>query len=50
MKAQLLTEETGPGGLALTEIPDLTPGPGQLLVDIKSCGVCFPDLLISAGK
>ena len=28
MKAQLLTEETGPGGLALTEIPDLTPGPG----------------------
>lgn len=50
MKAQLLTEETGAAGLALTEVPDLTPGPGQLLVDIKSCGVCFPDLLITQGK
>ena len=50
MKAQLLTEESGPAGLALTEIADPIPGPGQLLVDIKSCGVCFPDLLIAQGK
>ncbi|GAB17762.1 putative oxidoreductase [Gordonia effusa NBRC 100432] len=50
MKAQLLTEESGPAGLSLTDVDDPTPGPGQVLVDIKSCGICFPDLLMSQGK
>ncbi|MGJ0117796.1 NADPH:quinone oxidoreductase family protein [Williamsia sp. MIQD14] len=50
MKAQVLTSETGPGGLALTDVDDPTPAEGQVLVDIKSCGVCFPDLLMSQGK
>ena len=50
MKAQMLTEETGPDGLALTDVDDPTPADGQLVIDIKSCGVCFPDLLMSQGK
>lgn len=50
MKAQVLTAETGPDGLELTEVADPTPADGQVLVDIKSCGVCFPDLLMSQGK
>ena len=50
MKAQILTEETGPSGLTLTDVDDPTPADGQLVVDIKSCGVCFPDLLMSQGK
>ncbi|OBC16956.1 alcohol dehydrogenase [Gordonia sp. 852002-50816_SCH5313054-c] len=50
MKAQVLTAESGPDGLQLTEVDDPTPGEGQVLVDIKSCGVCFPDLLMSQGK
>ena len=50
MKAQVLTAESGPDGLQLTEVDDPTPGAGQVLVDIKSCGVCFPDLLMSQGK
>ncbi|WP_328858678.1 NADPH:quinone oxidoreductase family protein [Williamsia herbipolensis] len=50
MKAQVLNSETGPGGLALTDVDDPTPADGQVLVDIKSCGVCFPDLLMSQGK
>ncbi|MGV9479969.1 NADPH:quinone oxidoreductase family protein [Gordonia aichiensis] len=50
MKAQMLTAESGPDGLQLTEVDDPTPGDGQVLVDIKSCGVCFPDLLMSQGK
>ena len=50
MKAQILNEETGPSGLALTEVPDLVPTDNQLLIDVKSCGICFPDLLMSQGK
>ncbi|MGV9712858.1 NADPH:quinone oxidoreductase family protein [Gordonia sp. NPDC003424] len=50
MKAQVLTEETGPAGLQLTEVDDPTPADGQVVVDIKSCGICFPDLLMSQGK
>lgn len=50
MKAQLLTAETGPEGLELTDAPDPVPAEGQVIVDVKSCGVCFPDVLISQGK
>lgn len=50
MKAQILNEETGPSGLTLTDVPDPVPTDDQVLVDIKSCGVCFPDLLMSQGK
>lgn len=49
MKAQVLTEESGPNGLSLTDVDDPTPAPDQVLVDIKSCGICFPDLLMSQG-
>ncbi|HCS55970.1 MAG TPA: alcohol dehydrogenase [Gordonia polyisoprenivorans] len=50
MKAQVLTAESGPSALELTDVPDPTPAEGQVLVDIKSCGICFPDLLMSQGK
>ncbi|MFW0783901.1 NADPH:quinone oxidoreductase family protein [Gordonia sp. CPCC 206044] len=50
MKAQVLTAETGPAGLELTDVPDPQAAAGQVLVDIKSCGICFPDLLMSQGK
>ncbi|GAA1479766.1 NADPH:quinone oxidoreductase family protein [Gordonia sinesedis] len=50
MKAQVLTAETGPAGLSLADVPDPVPADGQVLVDVKSCGVCFPDLLMSQGK
>ena len=50
MKAQVLTAENGPDGLELADVDDPKPADGQVLVDIKSCGVCFPDLLMSQGK
>ncbi|MEP9390973.1 NADPH:quinone oxidoreductase family protein [Gordonia sp. VNK1] len=50
MKAQVLTAENGPSALELTDVADPTPADGQVLVDIKSCGICFPDLLMSQGK
>ena len=50
VKAQILTAETGPDALELRDVDDPTPTDEQLLVDIRSCGVCFPDLLMSQGK
>ncbi|WP_026917328.1 NADPH:quinone oxidoreductase family protein [Gordonia shandongensis] len=50
MKAQVLIAESGPEGLALQDIPTPEVHPGQYLVDVRSCGVCFPDLLMSRGE
>jgi NADPH2:quinone reductase len=36
--------------LALEELADLVPGPGQVVVDVKAAGVNFPDLLTVQGK
>ena len=33
-----------PGVLALTDVADPAPGPGQLLVRVRACGVCRTDL------
>ncbi|MGI6795395.1 MULTISPECIES: NADPH:quinone oxidoreductase family protein [Gordonia] len=50
MKAQVIVNEVGPEGLELQEIPAPEPQAGQYLVDVRSCGVCFPDLLMSRGE
>jgi len=50
MKAQVLVSETGPAGLELQDVPAPVVGDGQYLVDVRSCGVCFPDVLISKGE
>lgn len=36
----------GPDTLTLDDVPDPTPGPGQVLVAMRACGVNFPDALI----
>jgi len=47
----LLLEKLGePEDLALLEIADPEPGPGELIVDIYSAAVNFPDILSIAGK
>jgi len=50
MRAQVLTEEIGPDGLQLQDKPDPVPQPGMPVIEVKSCGVCFPDVLITQGK
>lgn len=32
------------GGLVVDEVPDLAPGPGQLLAEVLACGICGSDL------
>jgi propanol-preferring alcohol dehydrogenase len=36
--------------LRLAEVPDPVPGPGQLLLRVRACGVCRTDLHIADGE
>ncbi|GCE24493.1 NADPH:quinone oxidoreductase family protein [Dictyobacter kobayashii] len=50
MKA-LLCKEFGPAEkLVLEDIVPVEPGEGQVVVEVKACGVNFPDTLIIEGK
>ena len=40
MKAAILRQ----GSMVVDEIPELTPGPGQVLVETIACGICGSDL------
>lgn len=46
MKAILSKAPCGPGALVLEDVAEPSPGPGEVLIDIKACGVNFPDSLI----
>jgi NADPH2:quinone reductase len=50
MRAVRSHEPTGPSSLRVDELPDPTPGPGEVLVEVKAAGVNFPDVLLSYGK
>src|SRR4051812_32714645 len=49
MRAVRVHELTGPGALRVDDIPAPTPGPGQVLVEVRAAGVNFPDVLLSRG-
>lgn len=46
MKAVLSKEVGGPEALVIEDVPVPSPGKGQVLVEVKACGVNFPDVLI----
>src|SRR3954451_15013396 len=50
MKAVLCTRFGGPDDLAFTDLPDPTPGSGEVVVAIKAAALNFFDLLLIAGK
>lgn len=50
MRALLSVEVGGPEALELSELPDPTPGPGQVLVAVKACAINYPDVLIIEDK
>lgn len=50
MKALLCKEFGPPDKLVLEDLPSLEPGKGQVVVEVKACGVNFPDTLIIQGK
>ncbi len=50
MKAVLCKSYGPPESLVIEEVEPLRPGPGQVVVGVKACGVNFPDTLIIEGK
>ena len=48
MRAQQVSELTGPDALHLVDLPDPDPS-GGVLIEVVSAGVSFPDLLMSRG-
>ncbi len=48
MRAALLEKTRTP--LALRDIPEPVPGPGQLLIRVRACGVCRTDLHVVDGE
>jgi NADPH:quinone reductase len=50
MKAVLCKVFGPPESLVMEELEPLKPGPGQVVIGVKACGVNFPDTLIIEGK
>lgn len=50
MRAMLSFASGGPDSLRLTDLPDPVPGPGEVAVAVRACGINFPDSLIIADR
>nr|WP_314443037.1 NADPH:quinone oxidoreductase family protein [uncultured Sphingomonas sp.] len=50
MKALLSHQPGGPDTLQLSDLPEPTPGPGQLLVRVRAAAINYPDVLIIEDK
>jgi NADPH2:quinone reductase len=50
MRALLSDQPGGPETLRIGELPDPTPGPGELLVRVRACAINYPDVLIIEDK
>ena len=50
MRALICREFGEVTDLEVGELPEPEPGPGQVLVQVRACGVNFPDVLIIQGK
>ncbi|MEF9907742.1 NADPH:quinone oxidoreductase family protein [Streptomyces sp. P9-A2] len=49
MRAALVKEFGPPSGLVVEEVPDLVPGPGEVVIEIGAVSVNFPDVLVVEG-
>lgn len=50
MRALLCTAWGGPDDLSVGELPSPSPGPGEILVGVRACGLNFADTLMIQGK
>lgn len=50
MRAVQVLQTTGPADVVVRDVPEPTPGPDDVLVEVHSVGVSFPDLLLSKGE
>lgn len=49
MRAVQVTKLEGPESVELVDIPEPTPGPDELTVDVEAAGLAFPDVLQTRG-
>jgi NADPH2:quinone reductase len=50
MRAAQVVTTTGPADVVVNDVAEPTPGPDDVLVEVHSVGVSFPDLLLSKGE
>ena len=50
MRAVQVLDTTGPADVVVRDVPEPEPKPGEVLVEVHSVGVSFPDLLLSKGE
>ena len=50
MRAAQVVTTTGPTDIEIRDVPEPTPGPDDVLIDVHSVGTSFPDLLLSRGE
>ncbi|KQX25929.1 NADPH:quinone oxidoreductase [Sphingomonas sp. Root50] len=50
MRALISGNTGGPESLALGELPEPVAGPGEVVVQVRACGVNYPDTLIIADR
>ncbi len=50
MRAAQVISLTGPADIEVREVPEPVPGPDDVLIEVHSAGVSFPDLLLSRGE
>jgi NADPH2:quinone reductase len=50
MRAVQVVQPTGPADIVVNDVPEPTPQPGEVLVEVHSVGISFPDLLLSKGE
>ena len=50
MRAIVCRAYGDPEDLVLDELPDLKPGPGEVVIKVRAAAVNFPDVLLIAGK
>jgi NADPH:quinone reductase len=50
MKACVVKELSGPAGIVYTDVDDVSTDDGNVVIDVRATGVCFPDLLLSKGE
>ncbi|PBI91938.1 Mycocerosic acid synthase [Rhodococcus erythropolis] len=50
MRAALVKEFGPPAGLVVEEVPDLVPGPGEVVIEVGAVSINFPDILVVEGS
>jgi NADPH:quinone reductase len=50
MRAVQVVQPTGPADVVVNDVPEPTPQDGEVLVEVHSVGISFPDLLLSKGE